>query len=71
MELQVGDTVRNIGRTSRFYKQTGIVVRLERGWSVHVKYEGTKVLGRHPRRILRKTEPVPPVDILPEELFTL
>ena len=50
--LKIGEYVRNISKTSRYYGRVGRIV--EKGFSVHVRYEGFNALGRHPAKILRR-----------------
>ena len=51
--FKVGEYVRNISKTSRFYGRVGRIVNND-GFSLHVKYEGETALGRHPAKILKK-----------------
>lgn len=63
-DFKVGEYVRNIGKNSCFYGRVGKIIAID--FCVHVKYECEYVIGRHPRKILIKSE-----THFEEDMFTL
>ena len=49
-ELKIGEYVRNISKTSKYYGKVGQIIKKD--FSIHVKYHGEPVRGRHPAKIL-------------------
>lgn len=64
--LTVGEYVRNVSKNSKYYGRVGRIVYKD-DYSVHVKYEGFKEVGKHPARILIKTQ----TEYFEDDLFTV